>query len=348
MLNLILAFLISWCINGYLTFNRILYFLSQKERVESRYEPKVSVIIPTYNEEEYIERRIKNILEQEYKNLEIIVVDSGSTDRTREIVRRFENVRLVVEGKRRGKASALNKAVKLASGEIVVTTDANTLFSRNCIKELVKHFSDEKVGMVVGGFTPENKNSPESVYWVMEREILRGENLLNRVSTAFGSVTAVRKELAVFDESCEAEDFALLLSVRSRGYRVVFEEKAVGVEKVADSLKDVLKVKRRIALGVIRALSRKKRFILDFSVFSHRVLPLILPFLLILFLLTMDLRSFLFLIFLLLFFYPLDLKKPKVSFKKLFLYMLVVNVAVLLAWFDFVTGKSKIKWEKVR
>jgi len=126
-------------------------------RWDPSYKPKISIIVPTYNEAELIEKKLDNIYEQDYlrERLEVIVVDSVSTDGTLELVRRWAGRRpdlrlvLVEEPVRRGKGYALNVALSRASGEVVVVTDADSLWpSRSTLSEAVKWLSDPAVGAV--------------------------------------------------------------------------------------------------------------------------------------------------------------------------------------------------------
>ena len=126
-------------------------------RVDENYRPKVTVIVPTYNEAGFIEKKLNNIYEQEYPKdkLEVIIVDSASDDGTPELVRKWAsdhpnvNLKLIEEGERRGKALALNLALKQAHGDIVIIADADAWWSsRNTLKEVVKWFTDPVVGAV--------------------------------------------------------------------------------------------------------------------------------------------------------------------------------------------------------
>ena len=104
---------------------------------------KISVIIPTYNEEEDISSAIKSLLIQSEKNIEIIIVDDGSTDKTREIVKKFKKVRLIL-GKHRGPGISRNLGAKKAYGKILVFVDADMTFEKNYLKNLIKPIESSK------------------------------------------------------------------------------------------------------------------------------------------------------------------------------------------------------------
>ena len=113
--------------------------------------PKISVIIPAYNEEKVIANTIEGLLETKYPNKEIIFVDDGSTDSTLAIASRYKEKIRVLHKENGGKATALNYGIVYAKGEIVVIVDADTIIGRNSLKEIVKGFQiNEHVAAVAG------------------------------------------------------------------------------------------------------------------------------------------------------------------------------------------------------
>jgi len=126
-------------------------------KTEPNYKPKITIIVPTYNESKYIQQKLDNIYQQDYPRdkLEIIVVDSASTDKTPELVKKWAekhldiDLKLVVEKVRRGKAYALNNALKHGTGEMIVITDVDSLWpDRETLRKAVKWFSDPRIGAV--------------------------------------------------------------------------------------------------------------------------------------------------------------------------------------------------------
>ena len=156
----VLSVLLALIIFPYATYFVLYLFLRGKlKRTLNRkrqYEPSVSLVIATYNEEENIASKLKNIFEEvEYPHnkMEIIVVDS-STDNTpiivKEWMKKYPNIRLIKEEKRRGLASALNTGYFEAKNEIVIKTDCDQLLKRDSIKNIVSNFADSHVGAVSG------------------------------------------------------------------------------------------------------------------------------------------------------------------------------------------------------
>ncbi len=113
--------------------------------------PKVSIVIPAYNEEKYIEKTLVAVLAQDYPNFEVIVVDNVSTDNTCEIVRKFKEVKLISENKK-GPNAARETGRKISTGEFIATIDADTLLPKNWISSGTKYFKDQKIVAVSGPY----------------------------------------------------------------------------------------------------------------------------------------------------------------------------------------------------
>jgi cellulose synthase/poly-beta-1,6-N-acetylglucosamine synthase-like glycosyltransferase len=143
---------------------------SKPKNKDYSFQPFVSIIVPTYNEEKVIAKRIVNLVVLDYpkSQYEIIVVDSGSADKTTEIVEETikeheksePKLRLIKENERKGKASAINLGKKHAKGDIVLITDANSIFDKDVLKEMMPHFKDPKVGAVGGRYCIANPENP--------------------------------------------------------------------------------------------------------------------------------------------------------------------------------------------
>ena len=116
------------------------------------YEPFVTLVVAAYNEEDFIQTKLQNTLELDYPvdKLEVIFITDGSTDNTPAIINRNERFKLLHQPERRGKVAAMNRAIDHVSSPIVVFCDANTLLNRECIRNLVAHYSNKKVGAVAG------------------------------------------------------------------------------------------------------------------------------------------------------------------------------------------------------
>jgi len=251
--------------------------------IKSQSDLKVSYIVPTYNEERNIRQKIENL--REIQPHQIIVVDSGSTDTTPSILNEYARegyIDYIKEDQRKGKAIALNKAFSEANGEIVLITDADAIIPSNSIQELLENFADEQVGGV-GGALIEVKNNDlddidfTSTSFMKVRETFRIlEGNLDSVPFTEGSLVAFRQELlSPIPIDTISDDMELVLLVREKGYRVVFEPKAVVLGVVPDKYLTRLKRKIRHQIGSIQAIIRHKKMLFNtkYGFFGTLVMP---------------------------------------------------------------------------
>lgn len=251
-------------------------------------ESNVSLIIAAHNEEESIGAKLENVLCLNYPaaRLEILIASDGSTDRTNQIVQSYQTrgVRLLALP-RRGKASALNAAVAASHGDILVFSDANSMYSPNAVSELVKHFADEQIGGVAGNqvYLPEGATSltsdGERLYWGLDRWLKRNQSRAGNVISATGAIYAIRRSLFRSVPEGVTDDFVTSTRVVAQGYRLVFEPNAVAFEPVAKSSEvefgRKVRVMTRGLCGVLamRELLNPIRFgMYSVQLFSHKVL----------------------------------------------------------------------------
>lgn len=142
----------------------------------NNFEPEVALVVPCFNEAYILEQKVKNCLELDYpkQKLEIFFITDGSTDNSAEVLGRYKQVNVLHDQERRGKAAAENRAMRFVKAPFVVFCDANTILNRDAIRNIVRHFSNEKVGAVAGEkrVLVSDKNSAssagEGVYWKYE------------------------------------------------------------------------------------------------------------------------------------------------------------------------------------
>ncbi len=292
--------LLFWQFLGYPLFMALIN-KKRKRRLPDKdysYQPFISIIVPAYNEEQVIKQRIENLLSQAYPGdkFEVIVVDSGSTDTTLEIARGFEkdnsNVRVLEEDKRKGKASAINLGKSCAKGEIILATDANTVFGMNVLREIAPHFRNPKVGAVGGHFVLSNVENEllraSSFYWELESLVRRGESALDSACLFHGEINAWRKNIIEADISSLAEDLDMAIRIRRQGYKIIYEPDAVAYEAGPTTKREQVVQKKRATIGTIQSFFKHKRYLwfpgdkyssLIFP--SHKTLQILSPFLLI-------------------------------------------------------------------
>ena len=385
----LLSFLLIWQFVGYPSLMAIVALRAKPKNKDYSFQPFVSVIVPTYNEEKVIEKRIKNLFELDYPKdkYEIIVVDSGSTDSTAQIVEKFIEkhvpsepaLRLIKEEERKGKASAINLGKKHAKGDIVLITDANSVFDKNVLKEMMAHFKNPKVGAVSGRYFISNPNktlpSSESFYWEIEHLALLGESFLDSISTVIGTISAWRKKLVNFRSETVGEDLDMTIQVRRNGYKIEYEPEAKVYEPSATTPKDQIKQRKRTSIGTIQNMFKHLSYFIpprdwySFLIFpSHKALAMFSPFILltipILYILTWDIKvvSTHFVLTIFIFAGMLALlmslksrlnKDEKVksyfsisSIPKITYYVLLNEYLILLAWRDFIFRRYSVLWEK--
>ena len=269
--------------DGYFFLN---YLLSlRKPYPTQEWEPKVTLIIPAYNEGRRVLRAIKAALGQDYPDFEVIVVDDGSEDDTYEIASSVSDARLrVLREEHRGKAGALNAGLKLASGEIIAMTDADSFLERNALRELVRRFySDEVLG--VGGQVRVMGNSfPELIQEIEHLRIamFRRAKELDDLSLAPGPIAAFRRKalerIGGFVEDI-VEDYATTKAVKEFG-KVVYAPKARVWTEMPASLRELWRQRLRWVLGDMKRMGGGFTKDWTFMVFSDIIaaLDVILPF----------------------------------------------------------------------
>ena len=226
----------------------------------------VSVIIPAYNEEKVIAATISRILANDYKDLEILVVDDGSKDRTADVVRQNFASELkvtLVSVPNGGKAKALNIGLSRARGEVIVALDADTEFDHDTISRLVRWFSDPKVGAVAGNAKVGNRFNMITRWQALEYIV--AQNLERRALAALDTLTVVpgavgawrRKALETcggFTSETLAEDQDLTIALQRAGYRVCFDATAMAWTEAPSTVRGLAKQRFRWAFGTLQCL----------------------------------------------------------------------------------------------
>lgn len=224
--------------------------------------PSVTLVIIAHNEEDVIADKLQNSLTQDYptEKLEILVGSDGSDDRTNEIVQGFasQGVRLVA-CQRQGKIGTLNETVAQATGEILVFSDANSMYEEGSLKAMASCFSDPKVGGVAGNqvYTTDKGNAGslgERLFWNFDRFLKRMQSRSGSVTSSTGAIHAIRRELFDPVPSGVCDDFLISTRVVAKGFRLVFEPDAIAYEEVAASDKAEFRRKSRIIARGIRGL----------------------------------------------------------------------------------------------
>jgi cellulose synthase/poly-beta-1,6-N-acetylglucosamine synthase-like glycosyltransferase len=196
--------------------------------------PSVAVIVAAWNEEDVIERRLRNLLELDYPKdrLEIVVASDASTDRTHELVAGFPGVRLIV-CPRGGKVAAQDRAVRETDSDIVAFSDANATWEPDTLRKLVRAFADPDVAYVCGRLvlTAADGTNREGVYWRYETWLRAQESALGSVTGGNGSVYAVRRSDYVEVDPRFGHDLSLPYLMVQHGRRAVYDPEALAFEQ---------------------------------------------------------------------------------------------------------------------
>ena len=159
--------------------------------------PSISLVVAAYDEEEVIAQKVRNALELDYPRarLELIVASDGSRDRTVELAREA-GADLVLDLPRGGKIEAQDAAVARAGGEILAFSDANSLWARDALRELVAPFAEAGIGYVCGQvrFINQHGSNQEGLYWRYEMAVRSLESRLAGVTGGNGAIYATRRE----------------------------------------------------------------------------------------------------------------------------------------------------------
>lgn len=341
---------------------------------DDAYQPTVGVLVPAYNEEDVILKKINNILAIDYPSdkLSIWVGSDCSSDATEKLVRDLNNprVHLWVAPRRGGKTGIINNLAPLINTDIILMTDANTMHQPECINAMVRNFADESVGVVAGHIehaTNHIKNAEElggeSIYRVFEsrQKILEGQ--LHSTISAFGGFYAIRKKCfrPIPQNSYSNDDVLIPMNVIRQGYRVIYEPEAVSEEDFTGNVISEFSRRIRIGAGNYQAFF----WLLDFlnplrgwpayCFFSHKVTRWFSPFFLIGLIVSSSLLFYFdahaiykafftvgAILVLASFFY----KVIPISLTRHIFYFLAMNFALIRGFFRYIGGIKSAAWTR--
>lgn len=250
--------------------------LIKKGKLPEKYEPLVSVIIPAWNEEVGIIPTIKSAINNTYPNIEVVVVNDGSDDKTDELVKRFAKEynekntgkRIVYISKENGgKGAALNHGIQKAKGEIIVTKDADSLHDKNAVENIVRYFRDPEIHALVGNVKVSNSSSVVGLLQKLEYlfgfYFKRVHSLFNAEYIFGGACAAFRKDatfdkLGLFDTENKTEDIEYSMRVKLYGLKAVYAEDVITYTEGASTLNGLYKQRLRWKKGRIDTFLKYK------------------------------------------------------------------------------------------
>jgi len=340
------------------------------------YAPLVTMIITAYNEEDALAAKLENTLALDYPRefLQIIVASDCSTDNTDEIVRSFasKGVLLHRQAQRLGKTAAQNAAVTKARGDIIIFSDATSLYTSDVLQQILPNFADKSVGCVGGrlvyvdpGDTHVGRGAKS--YWNYETFLKRHESLACSLIGVSGCLYAVRRSAYVplYHEACS--DFIIATKMIEQGLRTVYEPDAVCTEETNQQHDNELRMRVRIIAQTFADLWRHRAMLSPFrsglygiQLLSHKVMRYFVPF----FLIAMFAAS-------------AALSPASISYRVFLVaqsigyvcgalswllenlgvrsrilalphYFVLANVASLIAMIKFLSGERYARWEPIR
>jgi len=366
--------LIFYTFLGYPLLLFILSLFIRREVIRNDIRPEVTVIIPVHNEEHSIGAKIKNCLGFDYprEKLKIIIASDGSTDKTEEIVNRFESeqVQFLSLPQRGGKVVAQNHAVQICDTEIIIFTDVAILTRPDCVRLVVQNFAGKEIGCVsCRDIIIDEKSEGEGSYIRYDMTVRKYASQIASITGVTGGFYAVRKEIAEHGwNPAFPPDFYVAIKCIRQGLRVVEDARVCAHYKATARGRDELQRKvRTINRGMHALFSSPNRDLLNpfkygfvsIQLISHKLLRWSVPFFLIsLFLsnlMILDesvLTAFFFLIQLSLYLSALlaflSKKKINSSLLKFVLYFAVANLAILKAWYEVAIGKEYVIWQPTK
>lgn len=368
--------LISYAYAGYPLLTLLLSLFVNRPVRKKEIEPRVTFLITAYNEERHIAAKLENTFALDYppEKLEIIVASDGSTDRTDEIVKEFGDRGVIlhrVEG-RVGKTETQNQTVKIATGDIIVFSDAASLYDRNAIRAIVRNYADPKVGAVSGMYTYENRSGAPAgfgtiLFWNLENFIKKRQTRIRTITGCCGCIYSVRRDLYTPLPPEIISDLVEPLTILQKGFRIVFEPEALALEETAGETENEFRMRIRVIVRgmngmlFVRNLFNPLKYpFVAFQLISHKVMRWLVPaFAIIAFISNAALASaswFYAVLFLgqVLFYafaiagYLGEKKGIRNKLLSLPLYFCIVNLASLISMVKVIQGERIVTWQTDR
>jgi len=342
--------------------------------------PEVTLLIPAYNEKDYVAQKMKNTMNLNYpkEKLNIFWVTDGSDDGTNKLVAKYKNVQLFHKDERKGKINAMNRVMPFVKTPISIFSDANTDLGKDSILHIVNCFTDKKVGCVSGEKRIVNKKEDaaagagEGLYWKYESTLKKWDAELYSVVGAAGELFAIRTALYnEVEQDTILDDFIISLRVAKQGYTIQYNPEAFAIETASQNVEQELKRKVRISAGGIQSVVRLRALLnifkyglLSFQFISHRVLRWTLtPLSLIVLIplsgyLAIQEGLFDFGFYALFFWFQVTgylsaligwlLENKSIRAKVLFVpyYFLIMNLSVVLGFIRYVKNNQSVNWER--
>lgn len=331
--------------------------------------PRVTMLVAAHNEAAIIREKIANCLAIDYPadRFRVVIASDGSEDATNRLVAACPDPRihLIAYPQRRGKIATLNATIPMLEDEIIVMSDANTMYAPDAVRALVPHFADERVGCVCGELVLVSQNdsgSGEGLYWKYETLLKRMESRLGFLLGATGGIFALRKSLfRPLPPTTIVEDFVTAMKILEGGRRVCYEPNARATETTAPTIREEMRRKTRLgaggfqAIGLTAAMLNPFRGLPALGYWSHKVLRWLVPFFMLgalvsnVALMSEPLYALFLAAQLLAYGVGLQGLLPRPSDHRLVRpvrYFFLMNLALFIGFFRFLRGTQRVTWER--
>ncbi|HWF05520.1 MAG TPA: glycosyltransferase family 2 protein [Candidatus Angelobacter sp.] len=369
------ALLLVYVYAGYPLLLAIIGLFVRSRQSQPGYCPRISVLIAAYNEEEAIARKIEQTLALEYPadKLEILVLSDCSTDRTDEIVSTFpdKRVRLVRMTERKGKTHAQNQGIKEATGEVIVFSDATAVYQSKALLYMACNYQDASVGAVSGRyqyFDPTDQSATglgSMAFWNYENMIKKMQSRIRTITGCCGCIYSVRKIAYTELPADIISDLVQPLQAIKKGYRVVFEDRALAYEETTQSTAEEFSMRVRVVTRAMRGLLSVSDLLQPwkfawtaFQLWSHKIMRWMVPLFLIVLLaanlVLLDISLYRAILALQLFFYAAAVLNMLLPLHRQWkplgipLFFCTLNAAALVSMIEICRGRKYVTWQTVR
>lgn len=248
------------------------------------YSPFVSIIVPVYNEEKVVADSIKSLLDLDYDNYEIIVVNDGSSDKTMSVAEslvgyqkgKYSDIKVSLINKPNGgKAKALNAGIRLSKAEIVLCMDGDSQLSTDSIKLAVRHFSNREIGAVAGNVKVMNRGKfftdLQALEYIEGLNMARSaQSYVRLVNIIPGPIGLFRKkaieEAGYYSSDTFAEDADLTLKILANGWKIYYEPNSISYTEAPVKLQQLLKQRYRWTRGILQSIRKHKKLLVNPSI----------------------------------------------------------------------------------
>ena len=248
---------------------------------ENSFSPFVSIIVPVYNEAKVLSKSLQSLLNLNYKSYEIIIVNDGSTDNTKEIAETFVGYQQgkynpikisLINKENGGKATALNAGIKYSNAEFVLCMDGDSQLSQDSLKRAVRHFKDNKIGAVAGNVKVLNRK--RFLTDLQALEYIEGLNMARSAQSYVRAVNIIPGPIGLFRKSAIieagfyssdtfAEDADLTLKILAKGWKIYYEPRAISFTEAPASFQQLLKQRYRWTRGIIQSIRKHKKLLVN-------------------------------------------------------------------------------------